>query len=255
MTAPGQLGQSLPSTSDSSPGLSLLPSEATARAYEFAKTRYLWPSMRKDIITYCRSCRLCQVVKTDNAKKPGNLNPIATPPPLQTICIDVVGALPISRRCDSLATVTEKFTKAVILIPCKKTPTAEEFAKLFFKRVYPMWGVPQRMIIGRDRRFVSSFWKTLMELAGTRVALATAYHPQSDGQSERTNRTIEAMIRILTLEAPQIGWVDFLPTIELTHNSTPHTASGNSPYELLYIAKPKTFGECLCCRWHTPITL
>jgi len=82
-----------------------------------------------------------------------------------------------------------------------------------------------------------------MELAGIKVALTMAYHPQGDGQLERTNRTIEAMIRILTLEAPHVGWVNLLPTVELMHNSTPHTASGDSPYDLLYVACPKTFGE------------
>jgi len=145
------------------------------------------------------------MVKTGMAKKPGELNPIPIPPPLHTVCIDFVEALLVSQGCDSLATIIEKFTRAVMLIPCKKSTNAKEFAKLVFYKVYPVWGVPQRIISDWDRRFVSAFWRTLMELAGVKVALTMAYHPQEDGQSERTNHTIKTMIRILTLEAPHVG--------------------------------------------------
>jgi len=75
------------------------------------------------------------------------------------------------------------------------------------------------------------------------VALTTGYHPQADGQSERTKRTIEAMLRILVLEGPETAWTDFLPIIELAHNTTPHTASSESPFDLLYAVSPKSFGE------------
>jgi len=109
-----------------------------ARAYEFAQRRYYWKSMRKDIFSYCGSCRWCQLVKTDTARKPGELNPIPIPAPLYTVCIDFVEALPVSRGCNSLATITEKFTRVVMLIPCKKNTSTEEFAKLFFHKVYPM---------------------------------------------------------------------------------------------------------------------
>lgn len=82
-----------------------------------------------------------------------------------------------------------------------------------------------------------------MEEAGVKVALTTAYHPQGDGQSERTNRTIEAMLRILVQDAPETLWVDFVPAIELAHNSTPHSTTKLSPYKMLYVLAPKTFGE------------
>jgi len=82
-----------------------------------------------------------------------------------------------------------------------------------------------------------------MELAGTKVALTTGYHLQADGQSERTNRTIEAMLRILILEMHETAWTDFLPIIELAHNTTPHTVSGESPFDPLYAVSPKSFGE------------
>lgn len=214
----------------------------SARAFQHAKGRFFWPGMRKDIDIYCRLCHACQLVKTDTSKKPGKLNPISTPPPLHTLCIDFIEAMPPSRGCNSLATITDKFTKAIALISCKKSTTASEFASLFFKRIYPVWGVPEKIISDRDRRFVSAFWRTLMEKAGTKVALTTAYHPQADGQSERTNRTVEAILRLLVIESPETPWVDMLPTIELAVNSTPHYGSKFSPYELLYSKAPLTFG-------------
>jgi len=199
--------------------------------------------MRKNIKQYCRSCRFCQLVKTNTSKKPGSLHLVETPPPLYTLCIDFVETLPASRGCNSLATVTEKFTKAVALISCKKSTSTMEFAKLFFKRIYPMWGMPEKIISDRDRRFTSTFRRTLMELTGTKVALTTGYHPQADSQSERTNCTIDTMLRILVLEALEITWTEFLPIIELVHNTTPHTTSGESPFDLLYSVSPKSFGE------------
>lgn len=215
-----------------------------ARALSRAIQDFWWPFMRCDIDLYCRSCHFSQMVKTDTSKKPGKLNPIKIPPPLHTLCIDFVEALPPSKGFDSLAMITDKFTKSICLIPCRKSTTAEAFAVMFFRRVYPIWGVPEKIISDRDRRFVSTFWKTLMEKAGTKVALTTAYHPQGNGQSERTNRTVEAMLRILVMELPKnVSWVDLLPTVELAHNSTPNTTTGLSPYKMLYTAAPKTFGE------------
>jgi len=133
----------------------------TAQCWEFAQKHYFWPTIWKDIKQYCRCCRFCQLVKTDTSKKPGLLRPVETPLPLHTLCIDFVEGLPASRGCDSLATVTEKFTKVVALIPCKKSTSAMEFAKLFFGKIYPMWGVPEKIISDRDRRFTSTFWRTL----------------------------------------------------------------------------------------------
>lgn len=216
-----------------------------ARALAHARTRYHWGSLSRDIRSYCRSCHFCQVCKTDTSKKPGCLQPIPVPPsPFHTMCVDFIEGLPSAPGgFNSIATVTEKFSKAVRLIPCKKSDTGEAFAKRFFQHVYPLWGVPSRLISDRDRRFVSSFWSTLMRLAGSKVNMTTAYHPQADGQAERTNRTVEAVIRILCLEASSHSWASFLPHIELAHNTTLSTSTGYSPYSILYAHSPRLFGD------------
>ena len=195
--------------------------------------------------SYCRSCHSYQVCKTDTSKKPGYLEPIAIPPgPFHTICIDFIEGLPTAPGSfNSIATVTEKFSKAIRLRPCKKSDSGDAFVKRFFHHVYPLWGVPSCIISDRDRRFVSSLWSTLMRLAGSKDNITTAYHPQADGQAERTNRTVEAAIHILCLEASSQGWASFLPHIELAHNTTLSTSIGFSPYSILYAHSPRLFGD------------
>lgn len=214
------------------------------RALAHARSRFFWPTLSRDIKSYCRSCHLCQTCKTDTARKPGCLQPIAAPNlPFHTLCIDFVEGLPTSTGgFNSFASVMDKFSKAIRLLPCKKSDTGPTFAQRFFQGVYPMWGVPDRIISDRDRRFVSSFWSTLMRLAGTKVALTAAYHPQANGQAERTNRTVETIIRILCIET-SLGWLSLLPHVELVHNSTPCLSTGFSPFSLLYAHSPRLFGD------------
>ena len=154
------------------------------RALEHARTRFYWPGMFTDLKSFCRSCHECQMVKTDTSKKPRKLHPIEAIAPLHTLCIDFVEGLPPKRGFDSLATITDKFTKAIRLVPCKKSDSGDDFARHYFEKVYPAWGVPSVLISDRDRRFSSAFWSSLMRLAGTKLAMTTAYHPQADGQSE-----------------------------------------------------------------------
>lgn len=213
------------------------------RAMGYAKTRYYWPGMHRDLKSYCRTCHQCQLVKTDTSKKPGKLMVIPAVAPFHTLCVDFVEGLPVARNgIDSLATITDKFSKAVRLVPCKKSDSGDTFAQRFFEKVYPAWGVPTVLISDRDRRFTSGFWSGLMRCAGTKLAMTTAYHPQGDGQSERTNRTVEAVLRILCLEGTG-SWVTYLPHIELTHNCTVSSSTGFSPYELLYVSPPHVFGD------------
>lgn len=207
-----------------------------------ASERVFWPRMSRDIHLYCRSCHNCQVVKTDTSRKPGILQPIPAVAPFHTLCIDFVEGLPPCGMLDSLATCTDKFTKAVRLLPCSKSDSAIQFARRYFTSVFSSWCVPSVIISDRDRRFTSGFWDTLMSLAGTKLAMTTAYHPRADGQSERTNRTIEATLRIMILESDS-RWVDLLPAVEFAHNSCINLTTNRSPFDLLYGCSPANFGD------------
>ena len=193
-----------------------------------------WPTMSKDIHVYCRSYHSCQVVKTDTSRKLGSLQPIPGVAPFHTFGIDFVEGLPPCSGFDSLATCTDKYTKTVRLLPCKKSDTAVQFANRYFASLFSSWGIPSVIISDRDRRFTSGFWDTLMSLAGTKLAMTTAYHLQADGQSERTNRTVEASLRIMVLESGSPHLVDFLPAVEFAHNSCVNLSTSMSPFDLLY---------------------
>lgn len=149
------------------------------RALAYAQPPFICRTLSRDLKSYCRTCHLGQVCNTDTAKKPGCLQPIPPPScPLHTLCVDLIEGLPTAPGgLNSIATVTDKFTKGIRLLACKKSDTGLTFAQRFYRHVYPLCGVPERIISDRDRSFVSAFWSTLMRLVSTKVAMTTAYHP------------------------------------------------------------------------------
>jgi hypothetical protein len=136
-------------------------------------------------------CSSCQLSKLSRERAMGQLHPIRTPSPHHSLSLDFVTGLLKSHGFDALLTVTDMFTKAVKLIPCKKTTTAEETANLYLNHCYTTFGLPTKLVSDRDTRFTSKFWGTLMKLLGVQMGMTTAFHPAADGQSERTNQTVE----------------------------------------------------------------
>jgi hypothetical protein len=166
------------------------------RTFSSIATRFYFPKMSRRIKTYVDNCANCQLSKPSHEKQPGLLQPIEPPnEPFHTLCMDFVTGLPSSHGYDTLFTITDSFSKAVKLLPCRKTITVEELAKLFLQHCYSTFGLPAKIISDHDTRFTSKFWSTLMKLPGVEMAMTTAFHPQSDGQSERTNQTVEVALR------------------------------------------------------------
>jgi hypothetical protein len=113
----------------------------------------------------------------------------------QTIAVDFIGKLPESEGYNSILTITDhNCTKAVILLPCNETIDAEEVAKLFKNQVFPIVGLPQKIISDRDTRFTAAYFQELCALLDIQQNLSTAYYPQTDGQSEKTNQHIETAL-------------------------------------------------------------
>ena len=109
--------------------------------------------------------------------------------PFEVVSMDLITKLPISQGNDSILTVTDHdCTKAVVLIPCKETATAEEIAMLYIRHVFVRFGLPSRFISDRDPQFVSKFMRELCKILGISQNISTAFHPRTDGQSERTNQ-------------------------------------------------------------------
>jgi len=149
---------------------------------------FWWPTLKIDIRSYVQGCATCQSTKprTNHLKPP--MNPI--PPenyqvPFSTIALDFITKLPNSNGNDTILTITDHdCSKAALFFACKETISAEEVAELYGKQVFPHYGIPLKVISNRDPRFTGRFTTTLCLKLGIKQNLSTAYHPQTDGQSE-----------------------------------------------------------------------
>jgi len=138
------------------------------------------------------------VFQTRRHQQYGSLQPIQSlPVPFHMLMIDFILALPLSKDLlNAVMSITDKFSKHVVLIPGKETYTAMEWVNKFLERLWLAdWGLLKVIISDRDCKFLSTFWKALFEKLGVCLLYSTVYHPQTDGQSERTNQTVETMLR------------------------------------------------------------
>lgn len=208
-------------------------------------TRFYFRKMTRRVRQYINDCPNCQLSKPPNEKPWGQLQPIETPGPFHSLGIDFITGLPKSHGFDALLTVTDLFSKAVKLIPCHKTTSAEDTAKLFFTHCYTTFGLPTRIVSDRDARFTSKFWSTLIHLLGVKLGMTTAFHPAADGQSERTNQTVEIALRCFLGGDPAQyqKWTEYIPIVEHELNSSVGATTGFSPNELRYTLKPRGLAD------------
>ncbi|GJP49090.1 hypothetical protein CLOM_g8351 [Closterium sp. NIES-68] len=157
---------------------------------------YYWPDMPKDVQLYVTSCTTYQRMKSSRLRPAGLLQPLEPPSrPWQQVTMDFVTGLPAGPSGnDAILIVIDRLTKMAHFSACKTTITAEQTAKLFLTNIVRLHGFPSAIISDRDPRFTSNFWTKNRQQYGTRLHLSTAYHPQSDGQTERTNQTMEQLI-------------------------------------------------------------
>jgi hypothetical protein len=155
--------------------------------------------------------------------------------PFQTVAMDFIMKLPRlgKKEYNTIPTITDHdCTKAAIFIPCHKTITAEGVATLYLRYVYPWFSVPKKIISNRDTRFTSKFAKGLNTALGIQSNMSTAYHPQTDGQSERINQSLEVFIRCYCDEE-QDNWHIWLPMAEFAHNQWPNATTKKAPFNLI----------------------
>lgn len=198
--------------------------------------------LSKRLRSYIEHCPDCQLNQTKRHKPYGNMMPIDRPGssiPFHTISMDFIPTLPLTAEgFDNLLTITCKFSKRVLLIPGRTTWSASEWADVVLAALtYHDWGMPCGIISDRDAKFMSSFWRALFQKLGTDLLTSTAYHPQTDGQSERTNQTVEIAIRYYVTSHSNIDAVDWtlvLPYLQGYLNNSKNQATGVSPNEILY---------------------
>ena len=193
--------------------------------------------MAGDIREFVEACPICQLEKSDHTPKKGSLQSLAIPEAKwQEVSVDFVTDLsPTSSGEDSIMTVVDRATKMVHLIPCKKTTSASETARLYWQHVVKLHGVPRAIHTDRGAQFIGRWWREIWTLLGTKLRYGTAYHPQSQGQVERMNAVVSQTLRCLMSDVSNLTkWVEFLPNVEMVVNSLPNRSTGYSPFFLMY---------------------
>jgi hypothetical protein len=203
------------------------------KTIELIERNFYWPNLRTAVQLYVSTCIPCQQIKPSNKKKAGLLQPLPIPGERwESVAMDFIVQLPKSTNgYDAIFTVTDRLTKEAFFIPMHTTATAPDVAKLYFQHVARKRGLPRSIVSDRDSKFTSDFWKSLWTLFDTSLNLSTAFHPQTDGQSERTNRTAEQMLRAYINEN-QDNWDELLVYAEIAYNNAVQDSTKFSPFFL-----------------------
>ncbi|GJP72182.1 hypothetical protein CLOP_g2934 [Closterium sp. NIES-67] len=202
---------------------------------------YYWPHLADDVQKFVTSCDTCQRMKSSKQKKAGLLQPLPVPEqPWQVVSLDfITGLPPTTSGHDAILVVIDKFSKMGHFIPTHTTARTEETAQLFVRYIISQHGIPTTLISDRDPKFTSKFWKELMSLLGTKLAMSSAYHPQTDGQTERLNQIVEQLLRAACKDEIS-KWDLHLPVLEFAYNNATHAATGQTPFFLCYGRHPLT---------------
>ncbi|GLC63225.1 hypothetical protein PLESTF_000013700 [Pleodorina starrii] len=205
------------------------------RLCELVSRTFWWPRLARDAEDYVLSCDLCQRNKPQSGKTPGQLQALPIPAnPWDSVSLDFVVSLPKTEGgYDAIAVFVDRLTKMAHLAPTTTACTAEHAARLFFDNVVRLHGVPKDIVSDRDTRFTSKFWGALSDLLGVKLRMSTAYHPQTDGQTERTNRTLGDMLRNYAGQEPT-AWDTHLSAAEFALNNAVNRSTGRSPFFLNY---------------------
>jgi hypothetical protein len=199
--------------------------------------------MRTYVIKFVNRCRICQHAK-GKRQNTGLYQPLPTPErPWDKIRMDFVLGLPgMQRGCDSNFVVVDRFSKMEHFILCQKTSDATHVVNLCFKEVVRLHDLPRSIVSGRGMKFVCIFWRTLWKKLGTYLSFISAYHPQTDGQTEVVNKILGNLLRSLVIkhhnQRDQI-----LRQAEFAYNESPNRSTGKSVFQLLYVMQPMGVSE------------
>ncbi|KAL0402639.1 UNVERIFIED_CONTAM: Transposon Ty3-I Gag-Pol polyprotein, partial [Sesamum latifolium] len=205
------------------------------KMYRDLRPYYWWPTMKKDVAEFVAKCLTCQQVKAEHQAPAGKLHPLSIPEwKWEKITMDFVIGLPRTfRKHDAVWVIVDRLTKSAHFLPIRQNDSLDKLAELYVSEIVRLHGIPTSIVSDRDPRFTSHFWGSLHKALGTKLHFSTAFHPQTDGQSERTIQTLEDMMRACVIEF-RGNWDDHLPLIEFAYNNSFHSSIGMAPYEALY---------------------
>ena len=210
------------------------------KTYDALRRTVYWPQIARDTRQYVQTCESCQRNKPSHQRPAGLLQPLETPAQRwETVTMDFIVKLPKTPRgFDSITVFVDKLTKQVHFAPGRTTDTASDVARQFFDNVFRLHGMPTSIVSDRDAKFTSRFWKELHRLMDVKLAMSTAFHPQTDGQTERANQTLESILRAF-VDQRQTNWDLLLSAAEFAYNNSSNATTGQSPFFLNHGYHPR----------------
>lgn len=207
--------------------------EGVERTFKRISEKYKWPKMRQDIKKYIEKCDLCQRNKILKVNKIPLKITTTAEKPFEQIFLDIVGPLPKTKNGNNyILTIQDDLTKTFI---AKAIPeaSAETTCKAFMEIGICVYGVPKKLVTDRGTNFTSKLFEHLCKLLRVEQVQTSAYHPQSNGALERCHRTLKEYLRSYVCENLN-DWDDYLSQFCFTYNTSAHSSTGYSPYELMF---------------------
>ena len=211
------------------------------KMYQDVKEHFWWVGMKRDIAEFVSKCLTCQQVKIEHQRPSGLLQPLEMPTwKWENICMDFVIGLPKTlKKNDAIWVIVDRLTKSAHFLAIRGSTSLESLALLYRNEIVRLHGIPVSIVSDRDPRFTSKFWQGFQKAWGTKLNYSTTFHPQTDGQSERTIQTLEDMLRACALDWSG-NWDEYLPLVEFSYNNSWQASIGMAPFEALYGRKCRT---------------
>ncbi|GJS20326.1 putative reverse transcriptase domain-containing protein [Tanacetum coccineum] len=205
------------------------------KMYYDLRDLYWWSGMKRDVAEYVSRCLTCSKIKAEHQKPSGLLQQPEIPEwKWEKITMDLVTKLPRSSSgYDAIWVIVDRLTKSAHFLPIREDYKTEKLARIYINEIVARHGVPVSIISDRDGRFASHLWQALQKALGTKLHMSTAYHPETDGQSERTIQTLEDMLRACVMDFGG-SWDTHLPLVEFSYNNSYHASIKCAPFEALY---------------------
>ncbi|KAK9913983.1 hypothetical protein M0R45_037782 [Rubus argutus] len=208
------------------------------RTYMRLFRSFAWPGMRKDIKAFIAACDQCQQQSYESIKPPGLLQPLPIPEDVWfDNSMDFIDGLPISQGKNAILVVVDRLSKYGHFVAVTHPYNAASIADTFMREIFRLHGMPRSIVSDRDPIFISHFWKAFHQLQGTQLCHSSAYHPQSDGQTEVVNRSLEHYLRCFVSDRPS-SWNELLHWAEWWYNTSHHSTIRMSPFQALYGTPP-----------------
>jgi len=210
------------------------------RTYKRLSENIYWEGMNRDVQDFVARCEICQKNKSQTLSPAELLQPLPIPHHMwDDVSMDFITGLPKSHMFDTILVVVDRLTKYAHFIPLSHPFNAKDVAVVFIKEVVKLHGFPKSIVSDRDRVFISQFWKELFKLAGTTLRYSSSYHPETDGQTEVVNRSLETYLRCMAGENPK-EWSHWLSWAEYWFNTSFNRSAGMTPLKALYGRDPSS---------------